>query len=73
MHDGRVWRNSPLKRKLDEVMENNYNNQDFILRNAHLLGDAAYARTTTMIPLSKTMADFSISIGGLKRGTVGQE
>ena len=50
VHDGRVWRNSPLKRKLDEVMENNYNNQDFILRNAHLLGDAAYARTTTMIP-----------------------
>ena len=50
VHDGRVWRNSPLKRKLDEVIENNYNNQDFILRNAHLLGDAAYARTTTMIP-----------------------
>ena len=52
VHDGRVWQNSPLKQQLDVVMQSNYNNQDFefILHGAHLLGDAAYARTTTMIP-----------------------
>ena len=43
VHDGRVWRNSPLKRQLDVVMQSNYNNQDIILPGAHLLGDAAYA------------------------------
>jgi hypothetical protein len=50
VHHGQVWRNSPLKQKLDVVMQLNYNNQDFILPGAHLLGDAAYATTTTMIP-----------------------
>ena len=50
VHNGRVWRNSPLKRQLDIFMQSNYNNQDFILPGAHLLGDAAYASTTTMIP-----------------------
>jgi hypothetical protein len=50
VNDGRVWRNSPLKRKRDEVAADPTAHPDFFLSHAHLLGDAAYPRETYMIP-----------------------
>ena len=50
VNDGRVWRNSPLKRKLDQVAADPTAHPDFFLSHAHFLGDAAYPRETYMIP-----------------------
>ena len=50
VNDGRVWRNSPLKRELDVLTGNPAADPDLAFPNAHLLGGAAYPRELYMIP-----------------------
>ena len=50
VNDGRVWRNSPLKRKFEEFYNNPQAFPEFSLTNHHLLGDAAYKIDKYMLP-----------------------
>ena len=58
VNDGRVWRNSPLKRKFDAFYDNQDQHPDFCLRNHHLLGDAAYKLDPYMMPPFKNTIVF---------------
>jgi hypothetical protein len=47
--DARVWRNSPLKRKLDEISANPNSDPLFKLSGGHLLGDGGYPLSEHML------------------------